>query len=226
MAYLPSSGITPQHFAVFQSVAQQQNRIIVVRNTNTKSTMWIAQGYPPKPKVLEFLKTSFKTGKVTVKNEDEKREARQKGFYVIDADGIARRQPREALQKRFAFNTPEMNEPGQVIDPKRQQAFVGDYDLMGVIDPSATGRVLALCSNFGVQVENRTNPDVNQIIHVLNSRMDQPRVMHGPQDLYGGFKDACTAFLPNGAIWELTTEQAVQEFYKSIGRPTVTGTHA
>jgi len=81
MAYLPSGGITPTHFAVFQSVAQQLNRIIVLRNTNTKSNIWIAKGYPPKPKNLGFLHTSARTGKVTV-GEDEKHEARQEGFYV------------------------------------------------------------------------------------------------------------------------------------------------
>lgn len=225
MSYLASSGITQTHFAVFQSVAQQLNRIIVVRNTNTKSTMWIAQGYPPKPKNLEFLHTSDRTGKVTVKDEDEKRKARQAGFYVVDTDGLARRQPHEVLQKRFPFSTPEMNEPGQVIDPLRQRALVGDYDLMGVIDPDAKGRVLTLHSVNGVEVTNRSNPDVNRVIDALNKRMDQPRVMHGPQDLYKGFRGACTAFLPNGTVWELTTERAVRDFYDSIGRPTITGTH-
>jgi hypothetical protein len=226
MAYLPSSGITPAHFAVFRSVAQQLNRIIIVRNTNTKSTMWIAKGYPPKPKNLEFLHTSARTGKVTVEGEDEKHKARREGFYVIDADGVARRQPHEALQKRFPFNTAEMNESGQVIDPIRQQALVGDYDLMGVIDNDAKGRVLALHSVNGMAVANRTNPDVTRVMNALNSRMDQPRVMHGPQDLYKSFRGACTAFLPSGTVWELTTEQAVREFYKNIGRPTITGAHA
>jgi len=225
MAYVPSSGITPAHFAIFQEIARKLNRIIVVRNTNEKSTLWIAQGYPPKPKNLEFLHTSVRTGKVTVKDENEKRKAREEGFYVIDSDGIARRQPHETLQKRFPLNTPEMNEPGQVIDPIRQQALVGDYDLMGVVDPDAKGRVLALHSVNGLEVANRTNPDVNRVINALNSRMDQPRVMHGPQDLYKSFRGACTAFLPNGTVWELGTEQAVRDFYKRIGRPTIKGTH-
>jgi hypothetical protein len=225
MAYLPSSGITAAHFPVFQHVAQQLNRIIVVRNTNTKSTAWIAQGYPPKPKNLEFLHTSEKTGKVIVQDENEKRRVRQLGFYVIDADGIARRKPQEALEKKFPLNTLEMNEPGQVIDPLRKLALVGDYDLMGVIDPDAKGRVLTLHSVNGVEVSNRTNPDVDRVINALNSRMDQPRVMHGPQDLYKSFRGPCTAFLPNGTVRELSTEQKVREFYQSIGRTTITGTY-
>ena len=150
--------------------------------------------------------------------------ARREGFYVIDNDGVARRNPHDALQKTFPFNTPDMNEPGQVIHPKQQKALVGDYDLMGVIDPAAKGRVIALHSVGGVEVANRSNPDVARIINVLNGQMDQPRVMHGPQDLYKSFRGACTAFLPNGLAWELTTEQCVREFYEKIGRETSTGT--
>lgn len=211
-AYRPSSGVTLTPFAIFQRVAQQQWRIIIVRNTNTKSTPWIAQGYPPKPKALEGLNTSHKTGKVTVRNESERQFARREGFYVIDNDGIARRNPDEALQKRFPFGTNEMNEPGQVIDPQQQRAIVGDYDLMAVIDPAAKGRTIALAYSYGKRVDNCTNPDVTRVINELNSQMDQKRVMHGPQDLYGSFKGPCTAFLTSGLTYELSTEQAVRLF--------------
>ena len=225
MSYLPGSGITLLHFSVFQKVAQQLNRIIVVRNTNTKSTFWINQGYPPKPKKLEFLHTSDKTGKVTVLNEDEARRVRQEGYYVIDKDGIARRKPNEALPRRFPSGTADMNEAGQVIDPNSQRALVGDYDLMGVIDPDAKGRVLTLHSSHGMELSNRSNPDVNRVIDALNSHMDQPRVLHGPQDLYRGFRGGCTAFLTNGLTCELNDEQKVKEFYAMIGRETITGTY-
>jgi hypothetical protein len=225
MSYVPSSGITLQHFAVFQKVAQHFNRIIVVRNTNPKSTFWINQGYPPKPKKLEFLHTSDETGKVTILNEEEGRRARQEGYYVVDKDGIARRKPNEALQKRFPPGTADMNEAGQVIDPKSQRALVGDYDLMGVIDPEAKGRVIALHSSHGVEVSNRSNPDVNRVIDALNSFMDEPRVLHGPQDLYKGFRGGATAFLPNGLAVELSSEQKVKEFYATIGRETITGSY-
>ncbi len=222
--YAPLSGITLAHFGVFQRVSRQQNRIIVVRNTNTRSTRWIEQGYPPKPKELEFLHTSSKTGKVTIENDHERREAQRLGFYVIDNEGLARRGLDETLPERFPFNTAEMNEPGQVIHPRRHKALVGDYDLMAVIDPDSPGRVIALHSrNYGVEVSNRTNPDVNRVIDALNRGMDQPRVMHGPQDLYGSFKGPCTAFLPNGLVQQLTTEEAVKQFYELIGRQTIKG---
>jgi hypothetical protein len=61
------------------------------------------------------------------------------------------------------------------------------------------------------------------MIDALNRRMDQPRVMHGPQDLCKSFSCACTAFLPNGTVWESAMERAVRDFYGSVRWPTVTG---
>jgi hypothetical protein len=222
--YLPSSGITAAHFLVFQRVARgKPPRVIVVRNTNTKSTPWIDKGYPPKPKVLEPLHTAETTGKVTATNDAERVIARSGGFYVIDEDGIARRNPADALGKKFPSSTPDQNAPGQVIDPVSQLAFVGDYDLMGVIDPNATGRVITMVSSGGLPVENRTNPDVTRVINELNAQMDKPRVMHGPQDLYKSFRGGCTAFLPDGSVEDLSTEQKVREFYQKMNRQTITG---
>ncbi|HKQ86863.1 MAG TPA: anthrax toxin-like adenylyl cyclase domain-containing protein [Candidatus Acidoferrales bacterium] len=224
-AYLPSSGITFAHFQAFQSVAQRLNRIIVVRNTNTKSTYWIERGYPPKPKVLEALHTDEKTGKVTATSPAEFAAARAAGYYVIDSDGIARRNRGEQLTKRFPFSTPDQNAPGQVIDPARQLSLVGDYDLMGVIDPNAKGRVITLISSNGIPVENRTNPDVDRVINELNAMMREKRVMHGPQDLYKSFRGACAAFLNDGHVEDLNTEQRVRDFYARIGRETIAGSY-
>lgn len=224
-AYLPSSGITQAHFLIFQDVARRLNRIIVVRNTNVRSTPWIDKRYPPKPKVLEPLHTGERTGKVTATNPTERALARSAGFYVIDDDGVARRNLADALPTKFPFNTADQNAAGQVIDPKSLLAFVGDYDLMGVIDPSAKGRVLALATSNGAAVSNRTNPDVDRAINALNARMDQPRVMHGPQDLYKGFRGGCTVFLTDGSAENLPTEQKVREFYEKIGRQTIEGSY-
>jgi hypothetical protein len=223
--YLPSSGITTAHFMVFRGVAQRLSRIIVVRDTNPKSTAWIDKGYPPKPKVLEALHTSEATGKVTAKDEGERSLARAAGFYVLDDAGTARRNQGETLPKSFPLNTPDQNAPGQVIDPQTQLAFVGDYDLMGVIDPKASGRVLTLVASNGMPVENRTNPDVDRVINELNAMMGQKRVMHGPQDLYRSFRGSCTAFLADGNVKSLPTEQAVRDFYQSVNRQTITGSY-
>jgi hypothetical protein len=224
-AYLQSSGMTLAHFMAFVGTARRLNRIIVVRNTNTRSTFWIERGYPPKPKSLEKLHTGEMTGKVTAKDPAEAAAARAAGFYVIDADGIARRNRGEQLTKKFPFNTADQNAAGQVIDARTQLALVGDYDLMGVIDPDAKGRVLTLVASDGMPVANRTNPDVDRVISDLNAHMDQPRVMHGPQDLYQSFRGGCTAFMPDGEVEELKTEQDVRTFYEKMNRQTIEGSY-
>jgi len=223
--YLPSSGMTPQHFAVFQSVAGKLNRIVVVRNTNPKSTPWIAKGYPPKPISIKSH-TGKRTGKVTAANPMEVETARRAGFYVIDPDGVARRSAVESLPVKFAFGTPDQNEPGQIIHPQQQKALVGDYDLLGVIDAAAKGRNITLASVNGVALMNRTSPDVELVRTAVNGQLDQPRVMHGAQDQFAGppeKDEGSTAFLPNGLVYELTTAAAVQQFYQLLGREFITG---
>lgn len=96
---------------------------------------------------------------------------------------------------------------------------------MGVIDPNAKGRVITLILSNGLPVENRTNPDVDRVISELNTMMGEQRVMHGPQDLYRGFRGACTAFLNDANVEALNSEQKVRDFYARIGRQTITGSY-
>jgi hypothetical protein len=91
-----------QHFEQFQFVADHSQLIIIVRNTNPKSKFWIERGYPPKPKEIK-CHTSKRTGKVTAVSSEEVSACRAANFYVIDADGVARRGPNDALPSRFPF---------------------------------------------------------------------------------------------------------------------------
>src|SRR5580698_1378622 len=88
--YLPSTGMPQGHYASFQAAAEELELIVVVRNTNPRSKMWIERGYPPKPMTIK-CHTSKKTGKVTAVTPAEIAQCRTAGFYVIDADGVARR---------------------------------------------------------------------------------------------------------------------------------------
>ena len=45
--------------------------------------------------------------------------------------------------------------------------------------------------------------------------------MHGSQDLYESFRGACIAFMPDGKVRDLPTEQSVIEFYREIRRATI-----
>jgi hypothetical protein len=221
--YLPSSGMPSTHFDQFLFAADKTKLIIIVRNTNPKSKIWIELGYPPKPPTIK-CHTSKKTGKVTAVTPQEVTDCRTAKFYVIDADGVARLGPNDALSKKFPFGTNDQNEQGQVIDPKTSRALVGDYDLMGVVDPKAKGRNLTLVWMNGVRVNDFTSPDVDRVRAMVNARLDQPRVMHGAQDQFGDFPEGgATAFFPNGLTWELKNPESIRGFYQLINRQTIQG---
>src|SRR2546423_508887 len=82
-------GITPNHFNLFRTVAQESERIIAMRNTNIKSTPWIERGFPAKPMSIK-LHTSAETGIVTAVDAAETQAARSKGFFVVDDDLVPR----------------------------------------------------------------------------------------------------------------------------------------
>jgi hypothetical protein len=102
---------------------------------------------------------------------------------------------------------------------------VGDYDLMGVFSPTAPGRNLTLVSSHGVPRENRTSPVVEQLTQTVNRKFDRPRVLHGAQDQYAGFRKGATAFFPDGTVQYMETEAEVKAFYGSVGRQPITGSY-
>jgi len=226
MAYIPESGITFTHYGIFEQAAHALNRVIIARNTNVKSTPWIAEGYPPKPRTIK-IHTSKDTGKVTCGNTDEVTKARAAGFYVIDADGMARNAGGAALPERFRLgDEKEQNEVGQVIHPEQHLALVGDYDLLAVIDPLAPGRNIVLAAANGEAVEDRLGPEVARVMDVVNPRMDQPRVMHGAHDQFDDLPDGgSTAFFPDRSSILLWNRDETTNFYAFIGRETVKGSY-
>ena len=45
-----------------------------------------------------------------------------------------------------------------------------------------------------------------------------PRVLHGAQDQYAGFRKGATAFFPDGTVMYMETEEEVKAFYDAVGR--------
>lgn len=220
MAAKAYGGFTPSHYRVFQWVAKVENRIIAVRNTNPLSTPWIEKGFPAKPLDIK-AHTSKTTGIVTSANATETQAARAAGYYVVDADGI----PRNAAGVELKLSTrPDWPvEAGQIIDARQLKPLVGDYDLLAVIDPGATGRNIVLAADRGQTLSNWTNPETNRIAAALNRWMDQARVMHGAHD---SFAEAATAgpstvFFPDGSVLQLSTNEAIAMFYRQIGRASI-----
>ena len=143
-----------------------------MRLTNPKSTPWIERGYPPKPITIK-AHTSKITGIVTAADAGEISAARRAGFFVIDADLVLR--DANGLPMRFPKRPEWPLEPNQVIHPTQRLPLVGDYDLLGVIDPAAPGRNLTLAASQGNWLLDWNNPRTRAISEQLNANGPAPR---------------------------------------------------
>jgi hypothetical protein len=227
-AYIPESGMTPAHFTTVQQAAQSQQVIAVVRLTNTASTPLIAKGCPGKPMTIKS-NTDARTGVVTAANPAEIKTAYQTGYYVVDADLVARREVLErgrTVKKELKIDMPFWRmAPGQIIDADLKKPLVGDYDIHGVIDPKNPGQNIALITEDGVRVSNIESPIVRNFRTIVNQSLDQDRMLHGAQDQYAGFRGGAVVFFTDGTARLLPTEADVKEFYQSIGRETMEGSY-
>ena len=225
--FIPESGMTKDHFEKFQQAAQDLQVAALVRHTNAKSTDLIKRGCPGKPMSIK-INTSDATGVVTAGGADEVAVAQREGYFVVDANRkVARGFITENGQRKPA-EIPLQNvfwqvEPGQLIDPKLKKPLVGDYDLMSVIDPRSPGRNVALVASEGEKLDNVEGPEAKRFKNHVNSLLDMPRVHHGAQDQYAGFRGGATVFFPDGRVLFLPDAAAVAEFFDVIGRQTRLG---
>ena len=231
-SYIPETGMTRAHFDAFRRAASEEELIAIVRNTNMQSTRWIELGYPAKPLDIKF-NTDPGNGIVRTRVASEIEDVRKKGFWVVDEDGIARTYAtklsangkREMIEMELK-GAPWPVQPGQVIDPVSKKPFVGDYDLMGVVNPKNPGQNISLHASDKVRTRNISNPEVDRLQANVNLKIREDRVMHGAQDNFGGFKGGATAFYPNGDVVFLRNQADVEAFYRKLNRQTQKGSYA
>ncbi|WP_158265011.1 hypothetical protein [Blastopirellula marina] len=224
--YIRDSGIAKAHFSAFKTTAKEQNVIVIVRNTNPKSLGLIEKHKcPPKAKNLEGIATTKPSEQGIVMAENISA-VRSRGYAVVDKDLIAR--TKDGRKIDLGSDPFWKMEPGQVIDVELKKPVVGDYDLMGVIDPQAPGRNIALVVSNGETVADVSSPIVKRLAAAVNKRFDMNRVLHGAQDQYAGFRGGATVIYPDGHATFLPDEASVKAFYNSpsIMRQTRTGEYA
>lgn len=229
IATAKDAGMPTRHFGVFRKVSQDTNKIILVRQTNPKSVRWIEKGYPGKPKELEPFKTSASQHGLTRAkpgtNEIENaaniiHKDSGKKFYVVDRN---RRTATDGDGNTIDLSDAEWPlEHGQIISPASQKPFPGDYDLMGVVNPSNTGQNLALVSSNKKMLSNFTNTVVDEVSRLVNRGIGEKRVLHGPEEAYGNWDrikpdDVIVAFFPDGRTTALN-RSALIELYEQLGR--------
>jgi hypothetical protein len=222
--YIPESGMPAAHFDAFLKAAQEQQVIAIVRNTNKASVPLIEKGCPGKPLDIKFH-TNEATGVVTAANATEIKHARDLGYLVVDKDLVARgaASPAGKPTELKLSNAFWKVAPGQVIDAALKKPLVGDYDLMGVAKPSNPGQNIALVASEGKTLKDVSSPIVRRFAEHVNGKLDRPRVLHGAQDQFAGFRGGATAFLPSGKAVFLADDAAVKDFYEQLGRQTRVG---
>ena len=229
--YASKTGITRSHFKLFQDAARETNLVALVRNGKEAAIPLIEKKCPGKPMIFKF-KSSPTTGILTATVQADKE-------LVLNSKYILINESREAVRRlpSGALETVKLErplfwdlEPGQVIDPVVKKPVVGDYDLMGVYSPASPGQNITLATRkYGEVVKNRTSPLFDEFSAKVNGKFkstgDQPRILHGAQDQFGGFAGGATAFFPDGTVLYLESEAEVEAFYKSVGRETIEGAH-
>ncbi len=227
------AGLPLRHFSVFKSTAMETQTIILLRSTNPKSRRWIEKGFPRKPKEPEFAKPSESTGLTTAKDKlqankartvtkKDLRSGRDTGlqYYVVDANRKTASNAKGDLLDLSGADWPVQQ--NQIIDPTLRKPIPGDYDLMDVINPDNTGQNMTLLLSDNKFETNFTNPITNRIARQVNRKLDQPRVLHGPEAAYGGWDrikadEVIVAFFPDGTTTAFN-RNGVIELYAQYGR--------
>lgn len=224
--YDPRMGIPEEHLDAMIAAAREANVIPIFRANKAAAIPLIRKGAHGKPMWAKF-KTSAETGVLTAKEEADVLLAYANGHFVVGADGVARRivtrggkQVEEVMKIKNPFWTVK---EGQVLAPDGKP-IVGDYDLLGVAPLHSPGRSVALVPE-NTAAGDWSGPDVKKFLGEVNRRMDEPRVLHGAQDQYGGIAkymgltdDTAYAVLPDGRTVILEGRKAQEEFYEAIGR--------
>ncbi len=235
------AGMPATHFRVFARVASDANRprILLVRKTNPASVKWIERGFPAKPKEIK-MKTGKVSGIVTCKDAGEVAKAKNtlrhgsgKQYFVVDDTGRTASNARAETIDLSNADWPV--EPNQVIDPVAKKPLVGDYDLMGVIDPNAKGRNLALAvdnvanqragKEAGTLADDFSNTEITKVAREVNKGLDQPRVLHGSHEAFDSIDnldagETVVGFFPDGRAFAFD-RTGLKEFYETIGRSTL-----
>jgi hypothetical protein len=226
-------GIPEEHFKAMVDAAQETGVIAMFRANKKAAIPLIRKGAHGKPMWAKF-KTDPDTGVLTAKSPGEAYAAHANGHFTISPDGKSSyRMVNGARVDMELIKDPFWKvKPGQVIAPDGKPV-VGDYDLLGVSPVKSPGSNVSLVPE-DVAYGDWSGPWVQKYADAANKkgRLDEPRVLHGAQDSYGGnpkymglTDDTAYAVFPDGRSYVMEGRKAQQDFYDALGRQTAAGQH-
>jgi hypothetical protein len=225
-------GIPEEHFNAMVDAARETQVIAMFRANKKAAIPLIRKGAHGKPMWAKF-KTDPDTGVLTAKNAGELYATHANGHYTISPDGKSayRMLPGGARVDMELIQNPFWKvKPGQVLAPDGKPV-VGDYDLLGVAPIKSPGSNVNLVPD-DLAYGDWNGPWVRKYADAVNKkgRLDEPRVLHGAQDGYGGnpkymglTDDTAYAVFPDGRTYVMEGRKAQQKFYDALGRQTAAG---
>jgi len=244
--YTRTFGIANAHWRVFQEVAAQGPRIILVRGGKESSIPWIERGFPAKPPELE-IKVDPQIGLLVARN-DEYGKVRAAGHFILERAGQgfvvkmpSGPKPIETLVPKNLMGECDYKNwqrEGLVLSKTQFVPFTSDYDIAAVIDLKDPRWGRTFLSEPVLGEKNLTNMYIQPVLDALNARMGngtclarQPRVQHGTQAQYGGSPlnkpgEPVLVFFPNGKVEQLgggTVEEGLEDL-KAILRESLPST--
>lgn len=222
-------GIPEEHLRHMIDAAKEANVIAIFRANKEAAIPLIRKGAHGKPMWAKPpWKSDPKSGILTAADAKQIDVVHRNGHFVAAGDGYAYRSvPGQATPEKIKVDanfTSEVKE-GHVL-ARDGKPIVGDYDLLGVAPVKSPGRNITVVPD-DVEYGNWTGPDVEKYRAAVNrkGRLDEPRVLHGAQDGYGGnpqhmglTDDTAYAVFPDGRTYVMEGRQAQQEFYDALGR--------
>jgi hypothetical protein len=229
--YHPDMGIAEEHLAVMTQAARDTKTIAIFRANKRASIPLVRQGAHGKPMWAKF-KTSAETGVLTAKDAGERAVAFKNGAFVVEAETIGTRTARRTVMKDGKEVVEEvalknMNgwrlEPGQVVMADGKP-IVGDYDLLGAAPIESPGSSVSLVPE-DTAYGDWNGPAVKKYAKAVNDKLEEPMVLHGAQDSYGGnpehmglTPDTAYAVFPDGRTYVMRGKAEQQAFYDALGR--------
>lgn len=226
--YDPRMGIPEEHFYAMVEAAKEAHVIAMFRANKKAAIELIRKGAHGKPMWAKF-KSSPQTGVLTAQLPKHHELAHANGYFTVGHDGLVHRAVKVGNKVEIEvlkIDKPFWKiEPGQVI-ARDGKPVVGDYDLLGVAPIKSPGRNINGVPE-DVKYGDWNGPDTKKYAAAANKRMDEPRVLHGAQDGYGGdpgvagFNDEIAyAVFPDGRVYVMEGRKAQEEFYAAMGRET------
>jgi hypothetical protein len=226
----PGMGIPAKHFDAMVAAADETKCILIFRANKATALPLIERGAPGKPFFFKF-KSDPQTGILTATEKAHFEVVYKHGYYTMHDHQMARRivmrNGRESVEMIRIENPFWQVKPGQVIDPKLHKPVVGDYDMLGAVPVKSTGSNVSLVPKDPINGD-WSGPVVERAAKAVNSRLDQPRVLHGAQDQHmsmGLSDDAAYAVFPDGSVHMMADKAAQEAFYKQLGRQTGAGAY-